>query len=132
MQHHVLQGHNFAGLPGSSTDSPIHILDTIVYDAKVNRKPLWIISQDISKAFNSISLPILQAALARIKIPVSCQNLIIDLFSNRHNRIITKYGLTEEYLVKIGIDQGKTISPLLWIIYLDPLLTELSVSAKSP
>src|SRR4051812_29183727 len=32
----------------------------------------------------------------------------------------------------IGIDQGEIISPLLWVIYLDPLLTEFNTSASSP
>src|SRR6266536_2062996 len=42
------------------------------------------------------------------------------------------HGTTDQYRVKIGIDQGEVISPLLWVIYLDPLLTELHNSASSP
>src|SRR6266498_120223 len=130
--HQVLQGRNFAGLPGSSTDSPILALDSIIWDAHTSRKDLWILSQDISKAFDSISLPVLKAALNRIKVPALCTDLIINLFTDRFNRVITHHGLTDEYQVRIGIDQGETISPLLWTIYLDPLLTELNQSASDP
>src|SRR5256885_9619742 len=34
--------------------------------------------------------------------------------------------------MKIGIDQGQSLSPLLWVIYIDPLLTVLNKEASSP
>ncbi|GBC30119.2 ribonuclease H-like domain-containing protein [Rhizophagus irregularis DAOM 181602=DAOM 197198] len=34
--------------------------------------------------------------------------------------------------VRVGIDQGEIISPLLWVIYLDPLLTVLNYEARDP
>ncbi|CAB4406114.1 unnamed protein product [Rhizophagus irregularis] len=41
-------------------------------------------------------------------------------------------GDTPSYQVRVGIDQGEIISPLLWIIYLDPLLTVLNQEARDP
>ena len=63
--------------------------------------------------------------MKRIKIPASCINLILNLFSNRKNRVITHYSITDPYDVIIGIDQGEVILPLSWCIYYDPLLTEI-------
>jgi len=68
----------------------------------------------------------------RLKIPSLCQQFVIGLFTNRYNRVITPFGLTESYHIKIGIDQGETISPLLWVIYYDPLLTMLKNRAIDP
>lgn len=51
--------------------------------------------------------------------------MIINLFTNRKNSVFTEFGNTNQYNIKIGIDQGKVISPLLWIIYYDPLLCEI-------
>src|SRR5256885_13150371 len=34
--------------------------------------------------------------------------------------------------MKIGIDQGESLSPLLWVIYIDPLLTVLNKEASLP
>ena len=67
----------------------------------------------------------LKKAIERIKIPAPCINLILNLFSNRKNRVITHHGVTDPYDVIIGIDQGEVISPLLWCIYYDPLPTEI-------
>ena len=64
--------------------------------------------------------------MERIKIPTFCIEFILDFFTHRKNAIITKEGLSDFYDVKIGIDQGEVISPLLWCIYFDPLLCEIN------
>ncbi|CAB4422049.1 unnamed protein product [Rhizophagus irregularis] len=132
--HRVLQGNNFAGLPGSSVNTPINVLDGIIKSHRLSRssQELWILSQDISKAFDSIDLRMLRLAFNRLRFPDNLSDFIISLFTNRKNRIFTPYGPTSFYNVLIGIDQGEVISPLLWTIYFDPLLTELSESAISP
>ncbi|GBC19763.2 reverse transcriptase family protein [Rhizophagus irregularis DAOM 181602=DAOM 197198] len=87
----ILQGGNFAGLPGGSTDVPIKMLDAIIHQQKhdsTDDQELWI--------------------------------------------IITCHGDTAAYRVRVGIDQGEIIFPLLWVIYLDPLLTVLNCEARDP
>jgi len=64
--------------------------------------------------------------MERVKIPSSCIALILDFFTHRKNAILTKRGLSDYYDVKIGIDQGEVILPLLWCIYFDPLLCEIN------
>ncbi|EXX66921.1 hypothetical protein RirG_119140 [Rhizophagus irregularis DAOM 197198w] len=51
---------------------------------------------------------------------------------SRSNRVITAHGPTPPYRVRIGIDQDEIISLLLWVIYLDPLLTALKNEKKDP
>ena len=92
VRHNVLKGGNFAGLPGGSCSTPIQILDSIVNNAKINKQELWILSQDISKAFDSIDVRILDLALQRIKILVLARNLISNLFTSRTNRVIQNSG----------------------------------------
>src|SRR3990170_3469599 len=67
----------------------------------------------------------LRLAMFRLKIPLSFVTLICSLFQQRKNHIITPQGLCSPYNVMIGIDQGEIISPLLWIIYYDPLFCKL-------
>ncbi|GET66496.1 RNA-directed DNA polymerase from mobile element jockey-like isoform X1 [Rhizophagus irregularis DAOM 181602=DAOM 197198] len=128
----VLKGGNFAGLPGGSCRDPIVVLESIIHDAHVNKSPLWILSQDISKAFDSVDLKMLRFALERIKLPASAIKFILSLFMKRSNRIFTAHGTTPSYRVRIGIDQGEVISPLLWVIYIDPLLTVLKNEMMDP
>lgn len=52
----ILKGYNFCGLKGESTDIPIHILNNLIEDAKEKQQPIWCAFQDMSKAYDSISL----------------------------------------------------------------------------
>ncbi|GBC08516.1 hypothetical protein RclHR1_08180010 [Rhizophagus clarus] len=113
--HNVLTGGNFAGLPGGTCRDPIITLESIIHDANCTNSSLWILSQDISKAFDSVHLTMLKFALERIRLPASSVKLILSLFMNRSNWVFTAHGDTPSYQVRIGIDQGEVISPLLWM-----------------
>ncbi|GBB87074.1 hypothetical protein RclHR1_13540001 [Rhizophagus clarus] len=104
---------NFAGLPGGTCRDPIITLESIIHDANHNKSSLWILSQDISKTFDSVNLTILKFALERIRLPASAITLILSIFMNRSNWVFTAYGETSSYRVRIGIDQGEVIFPLL-------------------
>jgi hypothetical protein len=45
---------------------------------------------------------------------------------DRKVQIITKYGLTQAFTPRCGIEQGEINAPLLWRIFYDPLLTRLN------
>ena len=120
--HNTLQGYNFAGLPYRFTKNPIHILDNIKKDAQYHRNQLWILFQDMSKAYDRVNLGMLQRALLRLQLPAEFVNLIFSLFAFRTNRVFTAHGTSPTYSVLSGIDQGEIISPILWCIYFDPLL----------
>src|SRR6266498_5306020 len=124
-KHAILKGNNFASLPGGSMELPIKLMNMILEDAKENNKPVWILLQNLSKAYDRVDLNIFRKAMERVKIPHSCINFILDFFTHQKNAILTKGGLSEYYDVKIGIDQGEVISPLLWCIYFDALLCEI-------
>src|SRR3954447_22798716 len=59
----VLKGNNYAGLLGSNYASSIAILELIIQDAKSHNKPLFIFLQDISKAFDSMDVNMLQLVM---------------------------------------------------------------------
>jgi Reverse transcriptase (RNA-dependent DNA polymerase) len=124
----LLRGPNFAGLPGESTQEPIHILNNICEDAREKKKKLWICFQDTAKAFDTVNLEMLSKAMERIKIPSKAINFIINLFENRKLKAITSFGLTDEIIAGDGLDQGETISPLLWRIFYDPLLNKIQTN----
>src|SRR5260364_329095 len=76
----------------------------------------------MKKAFNSVSLLILEKALQRIKMTQILIIFIINLYKSRYMRVITSYGLMKEFIAEDRIDQGEVISPLVWHIFYDPLL----------
>ena len=82
-------------------------------EALENGQEIWLIFQDMAKAFDSVGLVPLKKSLERIKMPENINRFIIDLFNNRQMRIITSYGFSNIFTGEDGIDQGKTIFPLL-------------------
>ena len=125
VQHKVLRGNQFAGLPGTSTFEPLRIINEIIEDAKEKHNEIWLLFQDMSKAYDRLNIHMLRHALDRLQIPSQFSTLICNLFTQRKNRVFTAVGTTTPYDVLIGIDQGEVISPLLWCIYYDPLLCEI-------
>src|SRR4051794_28726857 len=128
----ILKGNNYAGLPGSNCSSSIATLESIIQDAKSHNKPLFIFLQDISKAFNSMDVQMLKLAMLHLKIPLGFVNLVLRLFTNRYNTVITHYCPSTPYKTEIRIDQGESLFLLLWVIYIDPLLTMLNKKAFTP
>ena len=49
------------------------------------------------KAFDSVGLKMLKKALIRIKLPKGIISLIMSLFERRKIKVITSFGLTEEF-----------------------------------
>ena len=116
-EHQILKGENYTGLPGGCIGHPIHILNNLMEDMRQKKKEMWIVLQDMKKAFDSVSTESLDLAMKRIKIPEKGRTFIMDLFVQREIRIITHYGTTESVIANDGIDQGKVISSLLWRIF---------------
>src|SRR3954452_10832522 len=74
----------------------------------------------------------LKLAMLRLKIPSGFVNLVSRLFTDRYNTVITHYSPSIPYKTEISIDQGESLSSLLWVIYIDPLLTMLNKKASTP
>ena len=62
-QHNILSPFNYVALPGNSTSIPIHILNNIIEDANCNSNQLWLLSQDMSKAYDSVNFELFQKSL---------------------------------------------------------------------
>ena len=62
-QHPILSPYNYVALPGNSTSIPIHILNNLIEDANCNHKEIWLLSQDMSKAYDSVNFTLFKHSL---------------------------------------------------------------------
>ena len=88
----ILSPLNYAAFPGQSTLQLISQLTSIIEHSLTTQQEIWLLLQDMSKAFDSIHIPTLTKAFHRIKLPIPIINLLIFLLSNRTNQVITDYG----------------------------------------
>src|SRR5213080_632605 len=99
VQESILNNTQFAGLPGSSTFEPLRIINEIIQDAKESKNELWILFQDLSKAYDRVNIKMLTKAMERLKLPLSFINLIANLFTDRENEVFTAVETTPFYKV---------------------------------
>ncbi|GBC31731.2 RNA-directed DNA polymerase from mobile element jockey-like [Rhizophagus irregularis DAOM 181602=DAOM 197198] len=122
----ILQHNNRAGTQGSSCMEIILTLQTAIIAANSQKKKLYIMIQDLSKAYDRLNISLLQCALKRICTPEKIITFIINLFTNRKNQVLFEDWIGDAYDVINGIDQGESICPLLWVIYYDPMFEKIN------
>src|SRR5581483_2138344 len=62
-KHKILSDRNWAGLPEGGTQEPISIINNVLEEAREGKKECWLLSQDISKAYDSMQHDLLEKAL---------------------------------------------------------------------
>lgn len=97
-------------------------------DACEHKKELWIVFQDMKCCFDSVNCHpdgMLSQGLSRLRVPPSFTHLCENVALTKANRVITEYGLMDDYHPECGLDQGGVKCPLLWHVAYDPLLCEV-------
>ncbi|KAG9302318.1 hypothetical protein G9A89_008810 [Geosiphon pyriformis] len=121
----VLRDNNFSMLKGTSMQSPVFAIGSVIENPLEKNREVWLILQDMHKTYDLVGWHHLKASLRHIKI---CERFVLffgNIYENRVNRVITDFGLLNGYVVHDGLDQGEVFSPLLWRIFYDPLLCEV-------
>lgn len=85
---------------------------------------------DITKAYDNVLLDKLFLKMKALELPHAVCNNIITLYQDRNFFFSTEHGLSDPYIVNLGIPQGSCLSPLLFIIYTKDLETILPPHTK--
>eukprot|EP00741_Cyanophora_paradoxa_P020889 tig00021318_g20166.t2 len=121
-KHGVLQGVNYGFRKAKSTYDALHLTVAILEDAKEHHKPIYILLQDIRRAYDSVSWVSMELSLRRIGAPEGYIDLHRNIFERRRARAITGHGLSDAFELECGLPQGGIESPLHWLIFYDALL----------
>ncbi|KAG9293667.1 hypothetical protein G9A89_019004 [Geosiphon pyriformis] len=108
---------------GTTTQSPIFAIGFVVKNALEKNRELWLVLQDMCKAYDLRSL-------IRIKMCNRFIRFFGSIHNNCRNRVITDFGLTSKYVVCDSLDQGEVFSPLFWHIFYDSLMCEVKRQGK--
>jgi len=106
----------YAYQKGCSTSMPIHIIRRTIDYAAAGNDPIILCFLDWAKAFDSITFPALQQILQRYKLPSKYINTIMSFYKNPTFRVREGTALSSEYPQQVGIRQGCTLAPLLFIL----------------
>ena len=92
-----------------------------------NNHTVWVLSADMSKAFDCLSPNLLLSKLQAYGLCRSCSNslaLLKSYFTNRKNRVRLGDTCGEWKAVKRGCPKGSSLGPVLWNFYQNDLFYE--------
>ena len=84
---------------------------------------------DLQKAFDSVEYPVLLEKLFDVGVNGKCWRLIKNWYEGTKCRVKLEGGtLSDPYTVERGVKQGSVLSPALFLLVMDSLLTQLQRS----
>lgn len=87
-ENNILENNNRAGVAGQSTLEPLLITQHIIEHCHIHQLPLFVMFQDLSKAYDRVNISLLELALQSVKMPKKIIKVVTNLFLNQFNSII--------------------------------------------
>lgn len=105
------------------TSDHVLTLKTLIDKAFKSKRYLYSCFVDLSKAFDTINREALFYKLAQYNITGPFYNIIKDMYSSLHCSVKMGNFLSDSFATKTGVKQGCILSPSLFSLYLNDLLT---------
>ena len=130
-EHDMLSGAQEGFRANRNTVRQLQRLTMMMEDSKLSDRPLYVLYVDFVNAFGSVDHKLLTDTMARQHYPQDIIDIIEDLYNESVMRVRTPLGVTRELRnLGRGTVQGDPLSPLLFIIAIDPLLRWLQAGNK--
>ena len=108
--------------PAMGTSRLLSYFLNTLEDAHITNKNLYILYVDFTSAFNTIGHRQLKFILEWMGYPEPIRRALERIYEHPTTVVKTEHGDTEEIALGRGTIQGDTLSPLVFLIFLDPLL----------
>ena len=101
------------------------MMQNVLSDAKIFGNDIYLMYVDFSSAFNTIDQDKLLIIMHDLKFPIDCIEAVKGLCTDAGTKFILPNGNSAPIKIERGTIQGDSLSPLLFLIFLEPLLRRL-------
>lgn len=129
-QHGLLNDAQEGFRKGRNTARQLQFLTCVLEDAKLHHQDLYMLSVDFQTAFNAIDHTRLFLIMDRLGFPSDAINVVKGLYTDASTSITCSAGTTPPIPIRRGTIQGDTLSPFLFMVFLEPLLRWLKVNDR--
>ena len=133
--HHALRNNIIhkcqeGGVMSRDTHRQLRTLINAFDDAFEHKRDLYCMYVDFSSAFNMVMHDKLLCTMYDLGIPPDAIEVIRDIYSDHRTTIHLPIGHTDPITLTRGTIQGDPLSPLLFLLYIEPLLRWLHVGGR--
>ena len=119
-----IEDSQFGFVPGRGTTDKIFVVRQLQEKYLAANKRLYIAFIDLEKVFDWVLQKIIRWALRKLDVEERIVLLVQGMYANVQSHVCVGEGYSEEFEVKVGVQQGSVLSPLLFIIVLEALSWE--------
>jgi hypothetical protein len=130
--HHTILSHAQEGcLKHRGTMRQARNLINCIEDGALTKQDLYVTCIDVSSAFNVINHTLLLGIMARLGFPDDASTAVKSIYTNSVTCIRNTNGvLSKPIQINRGTKQGDSLSPFLFLVYIEPLLRWLNCGAR--